>query len=384
MKEIFYKINTCELGKIINHLKKCNDSFVPKLDGYVKIDEYSNKLFTNSIRFEAIINNELVGLICLYEKDNLFITNFSILPSFHGKELSKTLLEFCVDYYRGTKFSEIELEVDPQNSRAINFYKKNNFKIKKENKKILMTMTIKRDYNQEFKDTEDHKYSYDFDFDVMHGYMINSMEPFFKGNNVLELGSYKGDFTKRLLPIFEDITCVEASEEAINFAKIKLPNNIKIIHSLFEELNLDKKFDNILLTHVLEHIDSPIDLLRKIKNNWLSENGNLFIICPNANAASRQIAVKMGIIENNFSITESEKSHGHRITYSLDTLEKDVVKSGLFPVYRTGIFFKSLANFQWDEVINKKIVSKEYLDGCYKLGQQYPDLCSSIMIVCKK
>ena len=29
-------------------------------------------------------------------------------------------------------------------------------------------------------------------------------------------------------------------------------------------------------------------------------------------------------------------------------------------------------------------ISKEYLDGCFQLGQQYPDLCSSIMLICKK
>ena len=30
------------------------------------------------------------------------------------------------------------------------------------------------------------------------------------------------------------------------------------------------------------------------------------------------------------------------------------------------------------------IISKEYLEGCYQLGQQYPDLCSSIFLMCEK
>jgi len=53
-------------------------------------------------------------------------------------------------------------------------------------------------------------------------------------------------------------------------------------------------------------------------------------------------------------------------------------------VYRTGIFFKALANFQWDKLLNTDIISKEYLEGCYALGQQYPDLCSSIFLLCEK
>ena len=47
-------------------------------------------------------------------------------------------------------------------------------------------------------------------------------------------------------------------------------------------------------------------------------------------------------------------------------------------------FFKALANFQWDRLLQTDIVSQEYLEGCYKLGQQYPDLCSSIFLMCER
>ena len=67
-------------------------------------------------------------------------------------------------------------------------------------------MSNQRDYNQELKDTADHKYAYNFDFDVMHPFMLKSFIPFFKAGNFLELGSFKGDFTKRFLPYFDDIT----------------------------------------------------------------------------------------------------------------------------------------------------------------------------------
>jgi 2-polyprenyl-3-methyl-5-hydroxy-6-metoxy-1,4-benzoquinol methylase len=241
-----------------------------------------------------------------------------------------------------------------------------------------------RDYNKELRDTKDHKYAYNFDFDVMHPFMIKSFEPFFKKGNLLELGSFKGDFTKRLLPYFQDITCVEASEEAIEMAKKEGNSNIKFVHSLFEEAKLAAKYDNIILTHVLEHIDDPVALLKRINDEWLSDGGRLFLVCPNANAPSRQIAVKMGLITHNAAITPAEKEHGHRITYSLDTLERDVKASGLKAVHRSGIFFKALANFQWDKLLETDIISREYLEGCYQLGQIYPDLCSSIFLMCEK
>jgi 2-polyprenyl-3-methyl-5-hydroxy-6-metoxy-1,4-benzoquinol methylase len=245
-------------------------------------------------------------------------------------------------------------------------------------------MDNKRDYDIEIKDTNDHKYAYGFDLDVMHHYMIISFEPFFRNGSLLELGSFKGDFTKRFLPYFDDITCVEASNIAIEDARTKLGEKVQFINSTFEKVALLKQYDNIVLTHVLEHLDDPVLVLKRINDEWLSENGRFFLVCPNANAPSRQIAVKMGLISHNAAVTPAEAEHGHRCTYTLDTLERDAIAAGLKVVHRSGIFFKTLANFQWDKLLKTDIISKEYLEGCYKVGQQYPDLCSSIFLLCER
>jgi 2-polyprenyl-3-methyl-5-hydroxy-6-metoxy-1,4-benzoquinol methylase len=242
----------------------------------------------------------------------------------------------------------------------------------------------KRNYNQELNDTNDHQYAYNFDFDVMHNYMIKSFIPFFNKGNFLELGSYKGDFTKKFIPYFDDITCVEVSDVAIEIAKKSIDKELKYFNGLFEDVILPTKYENIVLTHVLEHVNDPVAVLKKIHDDWLSDSGRFFLVCPNANAASRQIAVNMGLISHNCAVTSAEKEHGHLITYTLDTLERDVRLAGFNVVHRTGIFFKALANFQWDRLLQTDIISKEYLEGCYDLGQKYPDLCSSIFLLCEK
>ncbi len=245
-------------------------------------------------------------------------------------------------------------------------------------------MMTTRNYNREREDTKDHRYAFSFDLDVMHGFMIRSFIPFFREGNILELGCFEGDFTARLLPLFSDITCVEASDESLAVARKKLGDKIHYEQSLFEDVNLARRYDNVLLTHVAEHLDDPVAVLKRINSEWLTEAGRLFLVCPNANAPSRQIAVKMGIISHNSAITEAEAAHGHRITYSLDTLERDARSAGLKVIHRSGIFFKALANFQWDRLLGTDIISDGYLEGCYELGQQYPDLCASIFLVCEK
>lgn len=244
-----------------------------------------------------------------------------------------------------------------------------------------------RDYNKELNDVSNQvheKYAYTFDFDVLHPYMIRSFEPFFRAGSLLELGSYKGQFTRRLLAHFTDVTCVEASDQAVMEAQESLGDQVQYVNALFEDVALPKKYDNIVLTHVLEHLDDPVRVLKRVNDEWLAEGGRFFLVCPNANAPSRQIAVKMGLISHNADVTPAEAEHGHRITYSLDTLERDAVAAGLRVVHRSGIFFKALANFQWDRLLQTDIVSKEYLEGCYALGHQYPDLCASIFLMCEK
>ncbi len=245
-------------------------------------------------------------------------------------------------------------------------------------------MSSNRDYNKELADVGDSKYAYAFDTDVMHPFMLRTFGPFFNRGSLLELGSSKGDFTKRLLPYFDDVTCVEASDAAVDIAKAKLSNKVEFVTSRFETVRLPGKYDNIVLTHVLEHLDNPLTVLERVNREWLADGGRFFLVCPNANAPSRQIAVKMGLISHNSAVTPAEAEHGHRCTYTLDTLERDATLAGLKVVHRSGIFFKALANFQWDRLLQTDIISKEYLDGCFKLGQQYPDLCSSIFLLCER
>lgn len=238
-----------------------------------------------------------------------------------------------------------------------------------------------RDYNAEYKDNT-RKYAYNFDY-ILRDYMMQSFLPFLVPGKALELGCYMGEFTKLIIRHFSDVTVIEGSDELIEHSKQQVGEGVHFIHSTFETVDLKERFDSIFLMHTLEHLDDPVLVLRKT-NEWLSEKGRFFLVVPNANAPSRQIAVKMGLIPYNSAVIESERLHGHRKTYSLDTLEHEALAGGLRIIHRGGIFFKPLAGSQFDEALDAKVISKEYLDGCYKLGMIYPDLCASVFLVCEK
>jgi ribosomal protein S18 acetylase RimI-like enzyme/SAM-dependent methyltransferase len=383
--------------QIAEHLFLCDAEFVPPLRSRVEIGGYARKITQYATRFEAWSNGALVGLVAAYCNDRqqrlAHITTVSVLRNWQGKRIARRLLDKCRSYAKANGFERVRLEVNELNVRATSLYEKLGFRKIGQNADISLMelnsetddcMSTKRDYNAEIQDVSNHQYAYNFDFDVMHPFMLRSFEPFFKQGSLLELGSFKGAFTTRLLSHFHDVTCVEASSIAIEEARRTLGNQVQFVNSLFEEATLPRRYDNIVFTHVLEHLDDPVQTLKRINTEWLAEAGRCFLVCPNANAPSRQIAVKMGLITHNSAVTPAEAEHGHRRTYSLDTLERDAVAAGLKVVHRSGIFFKALANFQWDRLLSTDIISKEYLEGCYKLGQQYPDLCASVFLLCER
>lgn len=239
-----------------------------------------------------------------------------------------------------------------------------------------------RDYQQEHQDVDEGRYSYNFD-DILRGYMMRTLKPLLPTGKALELGCYKGAVTVLLAEEYDDLTVVEAAHDLLEETRQRVGSHVTYIHSVFETLDLEANYDAIFLMHTLEHVDDPELVLGKI-NSWLSENGRLFLVVPNGNAPSRQIAVKMGLISHNTAVTESEFKHGHRRTYTFDTLERDAMAGGLKPLHRGGIFFKALANYQFDLALPAGIITDGYLEGCYDLGMHYPDLCASIYLVCSK
>ena len=397
ISDVKYLTNKASEADIAAHLSSCDTDFSPRLSERVEIADYAKKIVGTAMRFEAWSGKTLVGLVAAYcndpEKGAAFVTNVSVFRAWRGQGIATRLVNQCVQHAKAVGMRQISLELASDNTAAVRLYEEIGFIVDKV-KGTLVTMNLslmggesmnnRRDYNAEMKDTTDRKYAYNFDFEVMHHYMIKSFEPFFTKGRLLELGSFKGDFTRRLQAYSTDITCVEASDVAIAEAKEKVGGNVKFVNSQFEDVSLPGTYDNIVMTHVLEHLEDPVSVLSRVNKEWLAEEGRLFLVCPNANAPSRQIAVKMGLIAHNSAVTPAEAEHGHCRTYALDTLERDAVAGGLSVVHRSGIFFKALANFQWDRLLGTDIISQEYLDGCYKLGQQYPDLCSSIFLVCER
>jgi 2-polyprenyl-3-methyl-5-hydroxy-6-metoxy-1,4-benzoquinol methylase len=241
-------------------------------------------------------------------------------------------------------------------------------------------MTEGRDFDREARKVGDRLYAYDFD-DCVRRFALRAFAPFIADGPTLELGCHEGGMSRLLAERHRDLTVVDASRAALDTARQCLPSHVEFVHGTFERVELPRRFEAIFMINVLEHVDDAVLVLRRVRE-WLSDSGRIYVVVPNANAPSRQIAVAMGLITHNQAVTDAEAHNGHRRTYALDTLTRDCRAAELRTLQVGGLVFKGLANYQMDKALAANIISKEYLEGCYEVGKIYPDLCASLFAVC--
>ncbi len=224
--------------------------------------------------------------------------------------------------------------------------------------------------------------SYDHSpFDIkMRDYMMRTFQPFFRDGKCLQVGCAHGDQTTLLCERFGDVTVVEPADEFIRYTQSRVGDRARFVRAMIEDWDTADRFDTILFSHVLEHVIDPVLVLRKL-SSLLTPNGRLFVVVPNGYAASRQIAVKMGVLSHLGDLSIADVNAGHRRVYMLDTLVRDVRAAGMKAVQTGGIFFKPLANFQFNALMGGPLIGDDFMEACFELGREHPSLSASIYAV---
>lgn len=181
--------------------------------------------------------------------------------------------------------------------------------------------------------------------------------------------------TQYLVNDFKTLTTVDGSKELLDTIP-EYPNHTKV-HSYFENYNPDKKFDTIILEHILEHVDNPVHIMELAKR-WLKDDGVMVCGVPNANSIHRLVAVKMGLLNKATDLNSRDHALGHQRVYTLETFKKDIKKSGLKIISEGGVFLKPLSNSQIEEGW-----TNEMIEGFYELGKDFPELAAEIYCICK-
>ena len=128
---VFFRTNVATVDQLSDHLRRCDEGYVPPLSDRVAIDEYARKIAERATRFEAWSDGGLVGLVAAYLPNAtggpVFITDVSIVPEMRGEGVASALLGEAVAFARVHAVPKVRLEVDRRNAPAIGLYEASGF-----------------------------------------------------------------------------------------------------------------------------------------------------------------------------------------------------------------------------------------------------------------
>jgi 2-polyprenyl-3-methyl-5-hydroxy-6-metoxy-1,4-benzoquinol methylase len=217
---------------------------------------------------------------------------------------------------------------------------------------------------------------------LMRALEIRTFRPYVTGGSSLELGCEIGYMSELIAALVDHLDIVDGSAEFLKQTEQRNIPNAKCHRCLFEEFQPKKHYDSVFASHVLEHLLDVPRVLRVV-SQALSPQGCFFVAVPNARALSRQLARHMGLIDSLYSLTPNDLRGGHRRVYDRVSLNRELEAAGFEIVAQGGIFFKFLADFQMDQLIDSGILGEEQCEGLYKLGHEYPDMCADIYAIAR-
>lgn len=211
---------------------------------------------------------------------------------------------------------------------------------------------------------------------------IRVFSQYMNRGRALELGCEIGYMSELLAPLVDQLDIVDASQLFLERTKARAIPNTRYFCSLFEEYKADCAYDAVFASHVLEHLLNVQEVLGMVRQS-LAPQGLLFVAVPNARALSRQLARHMGLIDSLYDLTPNDLRGGHRRVYDQVTLRRDLEQAGFEIVVQGGILFKPFADFQMDKLIDTGILGEPQLEGLYRMGYEYPDMCADVYAIAR-
>lgn len=176
----------------------------------------------------------------------------------------------------------------------------------------------------------------------------------------LDIGCGNGELAEALRAKGHRVTGIDVSEKAIEEAKKFLDDSFcfDIEKEKWPEELMNKKFDLIIASEVVEHLFDPTSFLKKIKQ-LASPSGEVIITTPNILFWKNRLKTLFGKFQYE---NEGLMDHGHIRFFTIETIKSVFRKSG-FNVVRERHFYPNL-----------------YKRGLNFLGKIFPGLFAYQMI----
>ncbi len=206
-----------------------------------------------------------------------------------------------------------------------------------------------------------------------------------KSRNILEIGCGNDP----LFLYFDDFEMMDIVEPGNLFyestkAKIGDDTRISIINGFIEDsqIDLNHKYDIILIGGFLHEIDNPEEVLKTIKKITTPETIVITFV-PNANSFHRLLALESGIIKSNYEFSENDNLFGRRNIFNAASISALFASCGYQVIKTDSYFIKPFTHQQMEHLIDTSFFSKEILSGLSKMIKYIPDMGCELFLAAR-
>jgi len=208
-------------------------------------------------------------------------------------------------------------------------------------------------------------------------YSFRIFERHLRGDTILEMGPAEGVMTEFLAATGKALTVVEGSRAFCESIAARLPS-VRVVQALFERFSPAGRFDNIVLGHVLEHVENPGAIVARAAE-WLAPGGRMLAAVPNSRSLHRQAAVLMGLLPREDALNETDVHHGHRRVFAPESFRQCFFDAGLAIDISGGYWLKPVSNRQIEEAWTPAMLA-----AFMELGERYPEIAAEIYVVASR
>ena len=182
------------------------------------------------------------------------------------------------------------------------------------------------------------------------------------------------------------VTVIEPSKELFDIAlfKSKCYKNSRVVNTILEDFESSNEFDLIVLSSILHEVTDKKKFMEKVLS--LSGTGTkIYINVPNAKSIHRLLAVCMGLIEDEFEISDTQlKMQQLSKPFTTESLSNFVQNCGFHVIDFGTIFVKPFTHKQMQSLVDSAFLNEDILNGLNKLALYLPEIGSEIWMSVKR
>lgn len=205
---------------------------------------------------------------------------------------------------------------------------------------------------------------------------LNSTFEFIKHGNALNIGVGYGTADEVFSKEFEEYTSIDLEQSVIDNQKEML-SHVNYICSDFFQFQAGTKFDTIIASHILEHVENYEDFLNRCYD-LLKPKGRLIVIVPNAESIHRKIGVEMGFLKDITELNDADKSIGHTIVFTPKRLKREFERTQFNILKLKTVTLKA---FSYSQLLE---MPSDYIKACLSPNLECSSFGSQIVSILEK